>query len=534
MQKKKTIILFFKINQKEKGIIVFTKKFAIKNKDKIKLIYDNKIFDLRSMLPIGNHKFRIKIKLLLLSDILYIGEILKNFETSLEYIINDNIFPPSIFYKFPKLVYNAKGEDDNIKMFDENFVGLNFQMMILYENIIFPIDSYFPKYNMDEEEEKFEIFLLALEKPEFLNQMFYECSELEEISINEKDDSIISEDKKNDLTNSISEYITINNAEDSEKKSNAFKWINEIEKYGHSKYYENLYSSIIIKSNPTKNNTAKSLLSKYFNELNTNLLETKTSYFKDIPSLIEISNICKWKPTFAYSMFHDCSSLKSIPDISNWNTDNLVNIYSMFYNCKKLISIPDISKWNLGVNHYLDMHHLFFNCSSLKSIPDISNWDTAKTTNLSGVFSGCSSLNSLPDISKWKTNLNQDLSSMFENCSSLIALPDLSKWDTHWVKDMHNMFYGCSSLMSLPDISKWDTQKLEDITALFCGCSSLHSLPDISKWETFKLKKMSLLFRECTSLKSIPDISKWFIIKVEDFTLLFNNCITLFSLPDLS
>ena len=437
MKKKKTITLFFKINEKEKGINVFKKKFAVKNKDKIKIIYDNKIFDLRRVLPIRCDKSRIKIKLLLLSDILYIGEILKNLETSFKYIINNNIFPPSIFYKFPKLVYNTKGEGDNVEIFGESFVGWNFDMMILYKNRIFPIETNFKKNYMDKKDEKLEIFLVALKKPRYVFKMFYKCSELEEISINEKDNSIFPEDKQKDLANSISGYIINNNNEDNEKNSNAYKWINEIEKYGQTKYYENLYSSVIIKYNQTKNNTVKSLLSKNFNKLNTNIFESKASYFKDIPSLIEISNICKWEPTDAYSMFHGCSSLKSVPDISNWNTDNLVTIYSMFYNCTKLISIPDISKWTIGKKNFLRLNHLFFNCSSLKSIPDISKWNSPIVTNLSGVFSGCSSLNSIPDISKWKTNICKDLSSMFENCSSLLVLPDLSKWNTLLVKDMH-------------------------------------------------------------------------------------------------
>ena len=331
---------------------------------------------------------------------------------------------------------------------------------ILYKNRIFPIESHFKKNYMNKKEDKLEIFLVALKKPQYAFKMFYGCSELEEISINEKDNSIFPEDKQKYLTNSISGYITNNNNEDNEKNSNAYKWIYEIEKYGQTRYYENLYSSVIIKYNQTENNTVKSLLSEYFNKLNTNILESKDSYFKDIPSLIEISNICKWKPTEANSMFHGCSSLKSVPDISNWNIDNLITIHSMFYNCTKLISIPDISKWTLGKKYFLQLHYLFFNCSSLKSIPDISKWNTAKTTNLSCVFSGCSSLNSIPDISKWKTNICEDLSSMFENCSSLLVLSDLSKWNTQLVKDMHNMFSGCSALMSLPDISEWNTQKL--------------------------------------------------------------------------
>ena len=57
----KTITLFFQIYEEEKGINVFTKKFAVKNKDKITIICDNKIFDLRSVLPIRRDKSRIKI-----------------------------------------------------------------------------------------------------------------------------------------------------------------------------------------------------------------------------------------------------------------------------------------------------------------------------------------------------------------------------------------------------------------------------------------------------------------------------------------
>ena len=35
---------------------------------------------------------------------------------------------------------------------------------------------------------------------------------------------------------------------------------------------------------------------------------------------------------------------------------------------------------------------------SLKSLPDISKWNTSNVINMSYMFSGCTSLNSLPDI----------------------------------------------------------------------------------------------------------------------------------------
>ena len=44
---------------------------------------------------------------------------------------------------------------------------------------------------------------------------------------------------------------------------------------------------------------------------------------------------------------------------------------------------------------------IFYNCSSIESLPDISNWKIDNVDDLSYRFSGCSSLKSLPDISKW-------------------------------------------------------------------------------------------------------------------------------------
>ena len=45
------------------------------------------------------------------------------------------------------------------------------------------------------------------------------------------------------------------------------------------------------------------------------------------------------------SMFYECRSLSSLPDISKWNTDNVTNMNFLFYNCNSLFSLSDISKW---------------------------------------------------------------------------------------------------------------------------------------------------------------------------------------------
>ena len=41
-------------------------------------------------------------------------------------------------------------------------------------------------------------------------------------------------------------------------------------------------------------------------------------------------------------MHKGCSTLKTLPDISKWNKDNITNISGLFFNCYSLKQLPDI------------------------------------------------------------------------------------------------------------------------------------------------------------------------------------------------
>ena len=100
------------------------------------------------------------------------------------------------------------------------------------------------------------------------------------------------------------------------------------------------------------------------------------------------------------------------------------------------------------------MNYLFSGCSSLKSIPDISKWNTSTVINMKGMFEECSSLKSIPDITKWNTSNVKNMKYMFKNCSSLKSLPDISKWDIDnclKYKKIYEMFNGCSKPLNIPD-----------------------------------------------------------------------------------
>ena len=61
-------------------------------------------------------------------------------------------------------------------------------------------------------------------------------------------------------------------------------------------------------------------------------------------------------------MFGGCESLSSLPDISNWNTNNVKYMSYMFCVCSSLSSLPDISKWN--TYNFTDMGYMFYECSN--------------------------------------------------------------------------------------------------------------------------------------------------------------------------
>ena len=98
-------------------------------------------------------------------------------------------------------------------------------------------------------------------------------------------------------------------------------------------------------------------------------------------------------------MFYECSSLISLPDLSNWNTNNVKNMSYMFYKCKSLTSLPDISKWY--ISNVENISYMFYKCESLTTLPDLSKWNIYYT-NIDYLFNGCTSLYFLPNILTWQ------------------------------------------------------------------------------------------------------------------------------------
>ena len=111
-----------------------------------------------------------------------------------------------------------------------------------------------------------------------------------------------------------------------------------------------------------------------------------------------------------------------------------------------------------------DMSYIFHECTFLISLEDISNWKTNNVTNFSHAFHGCTSLDKLPKkISQWNTSKVKDMSYLFYFCSSLNEIPDdLKKWDYSKVENMDYMFYGCG-IISMPEINTSNAKSKNNI-----------------------------------------------------------------------
>ena len=152
-------------------------------------------------------------------------------------------------------------------------------------------------------------------------------------------------------------------------------------------------------------------------------------------------------------MFKDCVSLIQIQLLDNlYDKNNILfedkNVEYIEINSNK--ENKDYQKFNLKIS---SMNELFANCVSLKLLPDISNWDTCNVINMEKMFYNCRSLSLLPDISNWNTNNVINREKMFYNCLTLTSIPDKFRMDNDInLSDLINN--NCISMVFFPEKSK--------------------------------------------------------------------------------
>ena len=161
------------------------------------------------------------------------------------------------------------------------------------------------------------------------------------------------------------------------------------------------------------------------------------------------------------SLFSSYSGTSVNDLISYSDTSNVTDMGSMFYQCTSLTTIPQLNTSNVT-----NMKSIFSSCSKLKTIPQL---DTSKVSNMSGMFHQCNMLTSLPQLA---TNLVTDMNNMFNQCSKLKTIPQL---DTSKVSNMSGMFYQCYMLETI-DITHMNITATYRSDSFANNCFSLTKL----------------------------------------------------------
>ena len=207
-----------------------------------------------------------------------------------------------------------------------------------------------------------------------MSHMFDRCKNIISIKFEENTNEIDIGSNNNSINNSQVNFTLENNPNSLSSSQNKELFYNN-----ETELCKGIVSSIFSTAKANNSNNVSS---------ESNLLIKNSS----------ISFISKIIVTNMREMFSGCNSLKSLPDISKWNTSNVKYMNSMFSGCNSLISLPDISKWN--ISNVNEMNSMFYGCKALSLLPDISKWNTSNVNEMSGMFDGC--INSLEIPSKFK------------------------------------------------------------------------------------------------------------------------------------
>ena len=213
-------------------------------------------------------------------------------------------------------------------------------------------------------------------------------------------------------------------------------------------------------------------------------------------------------------------------DLSEFNSDNVIDMSKMFYYCTKL---EEIIFGNLDTSNVVNMDSMFY-YNSLITYMDLPNLDASKVTSMNSMFAHCEGLTSI-DLSKFKTSSSLlDIAKMFDYCKKLEYI-DLSNFDTSRVTLFSSLFSSCYVLKSV-NLNNLNTSSVENMISLFSNCKVLQYI-DISSFDLSKVTNTASMFYLCNDLKEIKFNQVYKASKIQTTEKMFQSCKNLTSL-DLS
>jgi surface protein len=268
-------------------------------------------------------------------------------------------------------------------------------------------------------------------------------------------------------------------------------------------------------------------------------------------------------------MFSDCSNLRTINGINEWDTSNVTNMNMMFSSCRSLESL-DLSSFN--TSNVESMWGMFSGCENLKEL-NLSNFEVREDCDTYCMFESCNRLHTLrldncnEDTirkiieSDWfptgKAEDYEGTRQIFvkaENVGKLTApngwefvdcetdeiiggkpvnyekdmfrdnrdIEEVSVMVTKEHDDLSDMFRGCNNLRTINGIGDWNTSNVKNMNNMFHGCESLEELI-LSNWDTSNVEEMQEMFKECRNLHTL-ELINFDMNNVRETREMFQDC----------
>lgn len=164
---------------------------------------------------------------------------------------------------------------------------------------------------------------------------------------------------------------------------------------------------------------------------------------------------------------------KYLPNLKNQQPTNITSLCNF---CSKLVSTHGLQY--LDTSKCTTLNYTFQQCSGLKDLSYIDNWDTSNVSSMSNTFnfSGIKHFDA-----NWSTAKVTSMEKMFYYCTSLTTL--VIKGNTSRVTTMDSMLYYCQKLTS---ISAIDCSSIAQNKYPLYGYSNYTALTDVGGFLNMK------------------------------------------------
>lgn len=176
-------------------------------------------------------------------------------------------------------------------------------------------------------------------------------------------------------------------------------------------------------------------------------------------------------------------ALRSLGDLTNWDTSRLQLGRQLLSNCPLLEYAGDIAKWD--TSHFNAIGNMFKGDFNLRIGAEIENWDISNCTTIAWTFESCNYIGdeTLSGLGKWDTSNCENFRGTFSYLYEDGFKENGRVYNYYKRKHMQYPPEIVNKRTDLSFVDKWDVKKGIQFEGFFANNPYLVNVGDLRKWE---------------------------------------------------